>query len=179
MNTGLLIREKRRGYIQLLTLLMWAFASAFFSAVLTLVKFPSTVNLAHFIIVPSICILTLVKTRVQDKRQISITKELFIALFIFFGVTVASGLLNNAGIVNIILDFLFLCEPLLMMLAIVSIPLTLQKFVRLRSFILLAAFINLAFAFVQYYVLHLQLLGGDNDNIKGVFIGQGAGHVVG
>ncbi len=179
MNAKSIVIEKRHGYIQLTTLIMVAFASAFFSAVLTLVKFPSTVNLLHFILVPALCIFTLTKTRVKERKQILITKELIGALFLFFAVNIASAFVNNAGIINAVLNFLFLCEGFLLIAAIVSIPMTPSRLAMFRAYIVASAFINLVFAYVQRYILNLHLHVGLEDNIKGVFIGQGAGHVVG
>ncbi len=179
MNAESIVIEKRHGYIQLTTLIMVAFASAFFPAVLTLVKIPSTVNLLHFILVPALCIFTLTKTRVKERKQILITKQLIIAIFIFFIINIASAFVNNAGIINAILNFLFLCEVFLLIAAIVSIPMNPSKLAMFRAYIVASSFINLLFAFLQRYIFNLQLHIGAEDNIKGVFIGQGAGHVVG
>lgn len=54
-----------------------------------------------------------------------------------------------------------------------------EKVVGFRAFILFGSFANTLFAFIQKYVFNLDRLDGLGDNIKGVFIGQGAGHVVG
>jgi hypothetical protein len=171
--------EKRKGYIQLTTLVLLAFSSAFFPRVLTLLKFPSIVNLAHFGLIPFVCALALVKTRVKDQKQLAIIKELLIALVLFFGVNIASALLNGAGTINACMNTLFLCEHFLMLLAIVSLPLIPEKLQRFRTFIIFSSFTNTIFAYVQRYVLRLHLRQGLEDNIKGVFIGGGAGHVVG
>jgi len=179
MNTQITLPTKRKGYIQLTALVMIAFASAFFPAVLTLAKFPSTVNLVHFIIVPWLCIFTIAKTSVKDRKQILITQELIFALFLFFTINIASALLNGAGIINAIFNFLFLCEGFLLLVAIISIPMTPARLAMFRAYIIISAFINLLFAYVERYIFNLHLREGLEDNIKGVFIGQGAGHVVG
>lgn len=179
MNTQALLRKKRNGYILLSGLVLFAFSLAFYSRVLTLLKFPSIVNQLHLLVIPWLCIFALFKTRVKDRSQILVTKQLIIALVFFFGVNLASALLNNAGIINVIVNFLLLCEHFLFMLAIVSIPMTPDRLERYRAYLLFAGFINTLFAFVQRYVLNLHLGRGLEDNIKGVFIGGGAGHVVG
>jgi hypothetical protein len=171
--------KKRKKYIPLFTLILFAFSAAFFSRVLTLVKIPSIINLVHYAIIPSICGITLVKTQVKDRKQIAISKELLIALFVFFTINIASALLNDGALINACLNFLFLCEHFLLLLAIISIPFTAEKLVRFQKYILFASFTNLLFAYVQKYVLKLDLRQGLEDNIKGVFIGGGAGHVVG
>jgi hypothetical protein len=45
--------------------------------------------------------------------------------------------------------------------------------------ILQAALINMLFAYIQKYVFRMDKLIGLEDNVKGIFIGQGAGHVLG
>jgi hypothetical protein len=135
--------------------------------------------LIFLVIVPSVCIFTLYKTKVKDRKQIAIVKELLVALVIFFVVNIASALLNNAGVINIYVNFLLFCEHFLFLLAIISIPWTPEKLERFRAYIVFAAFLNLLFAYVQSYVLKPPLRRGGPDNIKGVFIGGGAGHVVG
>ncbi|MGB7440877.1 MAG: hypothetical protein WA919_07405 [Coleofasciculaceae cyanobacterium] len=126
-----------------------------------------------------VAVFAIVKTKVKDRKQIAITKELLVAIIIFFGVNVTSALWNNAGLINACLNFLFLCEHFLLILAIVSLPLTPEKLKRFRAYIVFSSFTNTIFAYVQHYVLKLHLRQGLEDNIKGVFIGAGAGHVVG
>ncbi|MDJ0737521.1 MAG: hypothetical protein QNJ47_26225 [Nostocaceae cyanobacterium] len=179
MNTETATQRKKKGYIQLSGLVLLTFSSAFYPRVLTLLKFPSIINLAHLALVPWLCIFALSKTRVKNNKQIAIIQELLIALCIFLGINLASGLLNNAGIINVFVNFLLLCEHFLFLLAIISIPIIPERFIRFRAFIIAAGFINTLFAYVQRYVLNLHLREGLEDNIKGVFIGQGAGHVVG
>ncbi|MGA9378280.1 MAG: hypothetical protein WBV73_05875, partial [Phormidium sp.] len=178
MYTEAKVRTKRKGYIQLSTLTLFAFSSAFFPRVLTALKIPSIVSLLHLGIVPFVCIFTVSKTKVKDQTQIAAIKELIFALFLFLGVLLASAILNDAGILNVFLSFLLLCEHFLLLLTIISLPLTPEKLIKVRAYIIFASFTNTIFAYVQRYVLNMQRLPGLEDNIKGVFIGQGAGHVV-
>ena len=173
------VRAKRKGYIQLSTLMLFAFSSAFFPRVLTLLKFPSIVNLLHLGIVPWACIFTLTKTKVKDQNQIAAIQELTLALLVFLGVNLASAIVNDAGIINVFLNFLLLCEHFLLLLTIISLRLTAEKLIGIRAYLIFSAFTNTIFAYVQRYVLNLHLRKGLEDNIKGVFIAQGAGHVVG
>ncbi|MDT9298733.1 MAG: hypothetical protein P5694_00455 [Limnospira sp. PMC 1286.21] len=177
-NQSRLIKPKK-GYIKLSTLTLFAFSSAFFSRVLQLLKFPSIVNLLHLAIVPWLFAFSLWKTKIKDRQQITIIKEMVVALFIFMVISVASALLNAAGLINIAVNFLLLCEHFLFIVIILTVPITLDKLNQLRGYIVFASFTNLAFAYVQQYVLHLHLRQGLEDNIKGVFIAQGAGHVIG
>lgn len=179
MSLQAIPQKKRKGYIQLSHLLMFGFCSAFYPRVLTLLKFPSIVNLLHLGLIPYICIFTVLKTRTKSKNQIAISQALILGLAILFTVMVASALLNSAGFINIIVDFLLLGEPFMMLLAFVSIPMSASRVEQFRNLLIYSGFINTLFAFVQRYVLNLQLRVGLSDNIKGVFIAQGAGHVIG
>ncbi|NER79872.1 MAG: hypothetical protein F6K42_09870 [Leptolyngbya sp. SIO1D8] len=171
--------RKSKGFIGLTTLALFAFYSAFFPRVLTLLKFPSIINLAHLGLVPAICLLTLFKTRVRDTTQIAIAWELLAALMLFLGANFASALWNDAGLVNALMNFLLFCEHFLILLVVISLPLTTQKLNQFRTYIIFASFTNTLFAYAQRYVLKLHLRQGLSDNIKGVFVGGGAGHVVG
>lgn len=171
--------KKRKGFIKLSHLVLFGFSSAFFSRVLTLLKFPSIVNLAHLAIIPWVFGFVLLKTKVKDRKQIKIVQELTVAVMLFFTVNIASALLNSAGLINAALNFIFFCEHFLLIIAIFALPLTPDKLIRFRAFIIFSSYTNLIFAYVQKYVLQLHLRPGLEDNIKGVFIGGGAGHVVG
>lgn len=177
-NKSNLIKPKK-GYIKLSILTLFAFSMAFFSRVLQLLKFPSIINLVHLGLVPWLFAFALWKTKIKDKQQITIIKQMVTALFILLVISFASALLNEAGLINIIVSFLLLCEHFLFIVIILTIPINLENLNKLRGYIVFASFTNLAFAYVQQYVLHLHLRQGLEDNIKGVFIAQGAGHVIG
>lgn len=179
MNLQVISHRKKKGYVQLSTLIMLAFCSAFFPRVLTLLKFPSVVNLLHLGIVPVICILTLYKTQITNKNQINISRAILLGLSLLFAVMVASALINGAGVINVLVDFILLGEPFLLLLAIISIPMSTININKFRTLLIYSGIINTLFAFVQRYIFNLQRLPGLEDNIKGVFIAQGAGHVIG
>ena len=171
--------KKRKGFIKLSHLVLFGFSSAFYPRVLTLLKFPSIINLAHLGVVPWLFVFVLIKTKLKDRKQIKIVIEILVALSLFFTVNIASALYNGAGLINACLNFLFFCEHFLLLVAIISLPLTPDKLLQFRSFIIFSSYTNTIFAYVQRYVLNLHLRRGLEDNIKGVFIGGGAGHVVG
>ncbi|PSO85583.1 MAG: hypothetical protein BRC45_03995 [Cyanobacteria bacterium QS_5_48_63] len=171
--------QKKPGNIQLSILVSLVFLTAFFPRFLEWLNFPAAINFLHLILVPWLCVFTLAKTRVKDRNQISIVKEMLFALLIFFGITVTSAWLNNAGIINVVVDYLLLCEHFLLLLAIISISMTPERLAKLRACIVFASFTNLFFAYIQRFILNWHLREGGPDNITGVFIGQGAGHVVG
>ena len=170
---------KQKGYINNSDLTLFAIGIALFTRVLTALKFPSAINFLHFAAIPFACGSVLIKSRSKNQNQIEISKRLLTGLFLLLVVTIASALLNDAGVINAALDFLLLGEPFILVLTIVCMPMLPSSIERFRGWIFQFALINLIFAYVQKYVFHMENLIGSEDNVKGIFIGQGAGHVIG
>ncbi|XHX79778.1 MAG: hypothetical protein RBJ76_07600 [Stenomitos frigidus ULC029] len=179
MNPTLEPAAKPRGYVTNSNLTLFGIGTALFPRVLTTLKIPSPINFLHFVVIPLACGSVLWNSRSKDPKQVAISKKLLFSLFLFLIVVFASALLNEAGIINAALDYLLLAEPFILLLTIVSIPMTAQIYQRFRKWILQAALINMVFAYVQKYVFKMDKLYGLEDNVKGLFIGQGAGHVLG
>ncbi len=179
MIGALKFTPKAKGYVTNLDLTLFGLATALFPRILTVLKIPSAINFFHFIVIPFACVSVLLKSRSKEPKQIAISKNILVSLFIFLMVVIASALLNGAGIINTILDYLLLTEPFIVILTIVCIPMTTDSYQRFRDWILQAALINTLFAYIQKYVFHMDSMYGGEDNIKGLFIGQGAGHVIG
>ena len=174
---------ERVGYLRNSTLILLAFFTAFFSRVVDTIGFPSTINFLHFIVLPFSCIYIVFTSRTKNQNQILIGWKLIGGLMYLLGITLASGILNNAGIINIILEFLLLGEPFLLILGIIILPLspdTIQKF---RLFFVWAFSFHILLALIQRYVLRVDLMHHlgmvPADRIQGVFFLSGAGHVVG
>ncbi|BBC24314.1 hypothetical protein [Pseudanabaena sp. ABRG5-3] len=179
MRTVLESKYKRKGYITNSNLTLFGVGSALFPRIFTALKIPSAINFLHFVAIPFACGSVIVKSRSKDLQQITISKKILLSLFLFLIVVFASALLNEAGVINTVLDYLLLAEPFILILTIVSIPMTTESYERFRRWILQAAMINMLFAYIQKYVFRMDKLIGLEDNIKGIFIGQGAGHVLG
>lgn len=179
METQLELGTKHKGYVSNSNLVLFGVATALFPRVLTALKIPSAINFLHFATIPLACGSVLLNSRSKDPKQIALSKKLLLSLFLFLIVVFSSALLNDAGLVNAILDYLLLAEPFILILTIVSIPMTIDGYQRFRSWLLKAALINTLFAHVQKYVFRMDRLIGLEDNVKGIFIGQGAGHVLG
>jgi len=179
MNTTLASAPPQKGYVKNFKLMLFALGTALFPRILTGLKIPSAINFLHFIAIPFVCGSVLITSRSKDPKQIAISKSLLLSLFLFLIVVFASALLNDAGVINVILDYLLLAEPFILILTIVSIPMTMERYQQFRKWILQAALINMLFAYVQKYVFRMDKLIGLEDNIKGIFIGQGSGHVLG
>jgi len=179
MNSDAVYQQHRKGFIKSSTIVLLAFATAFLARLIEAIGVPVAINFLHFATVPLACGITLAKARSKSKRQLAIVQEILLGLLIFLVLMCASGLLNNAGLVNVILNYLMLTEPYLLLLAIVCIPMSLTSTETLRCWLVRFGFLNLLLAFVQRFVLNLHLHEGLEDNIKGVFLNQGSGHVVG
>lgn len=164
-------------------LILLAFATVFFSRTLDLVGAPSIINFVHFFTVPVASFIAISKTRSRNQQQIAVTKSLITGLFILFGVIVASAFINQAGFINVLIDFMLLAEPFILLLAIISLSMPLANFTKFKRRLYSFFWFHLAFIYVQKYVLRvdtwewLGMVG--HDRIQGVFLLSGAGHVVG
>lgn len=170
---------KQKGYVTNSNLTLFGIATALFPRVFTSLKFPSPINFLHFVAIPLACWSVVTKSRSKDRKQVLISQQLLIAIFIFLTVVITSALINNAGVINAALSFLLLAEPFILILTIVCMPMSEEGFLRFRDYIVGFAMINMLFAYIQKYVFHMEKFSGLEDNIKGIFIGQGAGHVIG
>jgi hypothetical protein len=179
MQTGIAPPKRSKTYISTSTLILIAFSTAFFPRILDALGAPSVINFAHLAIVPAACGFALFQSRTKDRKQRHITQMLIVGLFILLCVILASAIVNNAGIINALLDFLLLTEPFILLLAIACIPMSIKSTERITTWLIRFGYINLALGLAQY--VFYQVLGSNNnpDYVKGVFIGQGAGHVVG
>lgn len=153
-------------------LVLLAFATAFFSRIIAAVGVPSVVNFLHFLTISVVFGLTLSKTKTKIRSHIS--KEVLFSLFVLLGMILASALLNSAGAINVALEFLLLGEPFMLLLAIIGIRMTSASIKQFQFWMMLFAFIHLLFFCFQFFIT-----GSEGDNVKGVFLRQGAGHHVG
>ena len=172
--------KKQNGFVKSSTLLLLAFATAFFPRVLTSAGAPSMINFVHFATIPLACGLAIANTRTRDQKQIAASKAFLVGLITLFTIVVASALLNKAGLGNLFLEFLLLSEPLMLLLAITSSAMSTKSVERFRLWVIFFASINLWFALVQKYILHYDRLRpiAGQDLIQGVFYFSGGGHVV-
>jgi hypothetical protein len=179
------IQKKKRSYLDNTNLILIALASAFFPRLLTLVKIPSLINFFHFAVVPFAFGVALLTSRSNNTEQLKILKKILFALLLLLTVEFASALLNNAGVINVVLHFLMFNEPAMLLLAIVAIPMSAEKIHRFRKYVLGVGFFNLILALIQRFVLRWDIRGRSPcsnldgvDTITGVFTCQGAGVIV-
>lgn len=178
------VRKKgKMGLINNVDLIIFAFSSVFFSRIIIItIRAPSFLNLLHFIIVPFVLGVVLFTARTREYRQIKLAQSLLLALFILFMVTVASALLNDAGLINAIVSFMILAEPFMLLLAIISTPMTAASVKKLWNFLLGSAFVNFILAAFQKPMIESGRLNGHGlngtDGCGGVFYPTGAGNYV-
>ncbi len=164
------------------TLIIFAFCTIFYSRIIATTIHISLLNLAHFIVVPSVCIIALFTTSIRDQKQISLCFALLTGLFILFGVTIASALINNAGLINAIVSFMMLGEPFIFLLAISCISMSIKSYTKVRNCLFWSVGINFLLATIQKPLIDSGRLsaGGldGTDGCGGVFFVSGAGNYV-
>ena len=170
-------KQSNRKQLSNSTLVFFAFCSTFFPRIFTTwLGFPSIVNVLHLGIVPLVCIVILMTTKVKNLKQIAIVRSLLMALVLFLSINFASAMLNEAGAINAIVNFLLLTEHFFFLIALISIPLTSERLQKLQVYLIVSLLFNLFFAFIQEYVLGM---GDINpDYVQGVFWESGGGHVI-
>lgn len=170
---------KNDGHIRNSTLILVGFASAFFPRLLDSLGAPSVINFVHFGVIPSACLITILTTKTRDKKQIRLASQLVTGIFVFLLCGLISAVLNQAGTVNVFLQFMFQTEPFMLLAAMVSMPLSGKRLRKFRYWLLGFALFNLLLAITQSILLPMGIYpkpeGGTlQDNIGGVF-GGGAG----
>ncbi|MEC4815279.1 MAG: hypothetical protein SAK29_18680 [Scytonema sp. PMC 1069.18] len=161
-------------FIKSYALILIAFASAFFPRMLSEVGFPSLINFAHLILVPVFCVFIVIQTR--TRVRVYAVLELLAGLMIMLAVVVSSALVNKAGFINVVLDYLLRTEWFIFLLMLISMNLSEKSLQKFRSAILAFTLFNLILSFVQKFILRWgEGAAAPGDFITGVFVGQGAG----
>jgi hypothetical protein len=170
---------KKKGNIRNSTLILIGFATAFFPRLITYFGAPSPLNFVHFLVIPSVVVITLFTTQVKDRKQIDISWELIFGLGILLACNLVSALINNAGIVNAFLQFIFGGEPFMLLIAIMAVPFKGEGLKRFRNWIIGFCLFNLLLAIAQSILLPVGLYPGSqggqliSDNTAGVFASKG------
>lgn len=173
---------KRKDYLNNSNLIILAFCSVFYSRIIATTIHFSLLNLLHFILVPAICLIALTTTRTKNTKQILLSFSFISGLLVLFGVTIASAIVNGAGLINAIVSFMMLGEPFIFLLAFSCIPLSIQSFTKLKNFLYGSVLINFLLAAVQKPLIDAGRLNAGNldgtDGCGGVFFVSGAGNYV-
>lgn len=176
-------QDHKKGFITSYTLNLYAFITAFFSRIIDTLGAPAIINFFHFAVIPSACITALLTSKNNNKERIKTTNLVLGALFVLFITIIVSAIVNQAGMINVILDFMLLAEPFIFLVSIIYIPISEAKFIRLKKLFFRCFWIHLLLVFVQKYILKTDTwawVGMEGaDRIQGAFFISGAGHVVG
>lgn len=166
---NLVLTSPQAGIITRSSIIVLFLASAMFPRVLSALRFPSVVNFLHFgfALALFVWVIPLIRSR--------IAVQLLVGLLILLAISTSSALLNKAGLINVLLNFLMLAEPFILLIAITSIKLPQDSIKKLQKWIFLFIYIHLVFVYCQKFLLKAPT----NDDVKGIFLNMGAGHHVG
>ncbi len=176
-------QPKQKGWLDKATLIIVAFSVVFYSRIFcTITHAPSVLNLAHFAVVPFVFWVSLTTSRLKDRKQIAISSSILLGLSFLLVTAIASALFNNAGLINAIVSFMMLGEPFMFLLAIVSVPMSVHSYSRIKKWFLWSALINFVLAAFQKPLIDAGKIsaGGfdGTDGCGGVFFVTGAGNYV-
>lgn len=174
------LSNRKKGFVKNSTLIFIAFAITFYARIFcSVTRAPSILNFLHFPVVLLVALITISTTRIKDRRQLDLAWSLIVALVIFLGVTSVSAIINNAGIPNVIVNFLMLGEPFIFILAITCIDFSVASLNKFRQLLIISAIINLVLAILQKFLLVAGKISAapynETDGVQGVFFISGAG----
>lgn len=145
---------------------------------------PSTINFLHLAVIPAASLYVLLVAPTRLSQQIKTAQGLILSLLFFLFATLASAVLNKAGVLNVALSYLLWVEAYIFLCAFVSVPLTPQRLSQMGTWTTRISIFHIGLALLQKVMLDVGLLkvGRMNiaqDNIQGVFYLSGGGHVIG
>ena len=175
--------QKKVRYHNGTTLLIIAFSVAFYSRIFcSLTHAPSGLIHAHFLIIPIVFGIVVSTALPVDRKQIATFNSLLLGIYALLAANVASALLNLAGLVNVLFEFLILGGPFIFLAAIIFIPMSWESVCRFRRWIIISSFVNMALAFIQFPLIASGKISAGNldatDGMAGVFFVSGAGNYV-
>ncbi len=176
--------KKRKGLLISNTLIIISiFVITFYTRIVTsLTPLPSSLNHAHLLLVPLASVIVIAKARTKNFEQVDLTWMLIGGIFLFFTIITASTLVNDAGIINLVFLFLMLCEPFILLVAIIFLPFSPETLQRYRNWIVGSSFANMLLAFIQWPLINSGILDAQGldatDGMGGVFFVSGAGNYV-
>lgn len=162
-------------------LIIFAFSSVFYGRIFcSLTGAPSVLSHAHFAFIPIVFGITLTTTPTKEPQQIKLIFSFLLGLFIFLVTVLASAFWNYSGLINAIVSFAMLGEPLLFLVAIICIPMTDRSYRRIKKWLIWSIVINFVLAALQKPLIDAGLLYADGfngtDGCGGVFFVSGAGN---
>lgn len=136
----------------------------------------------HLFVVPFVMVVAMATSKIRDYHQMQVAWVLFAGLFSLLTTLIASAFLNQAGLINAVLQFLLLAEPFMLLLIILCIPVNSERVSQFEKWIIWSSVANMILAFVQWPLLKTGMIeagGLDHaDGMAGVFFVSGAGNYV-
>ena len=162
-------------------LIILAFASIFYARIVcSTFGIPSIVSQAHFLVIPFVFWIILATAPTRDAKQIKLVYSLLLGLFLLLIAIFASGFWNETGFINAVISFMMLGEPIIFLIAIVSIPMSAKSCSKLKKWLMWSALINFVLAAVQKPLIDADKLYAEGfngtDGCGGVFFVSGAGN---
>jgi len=140
-----------------------------FSRLFSSIGVPAAVNFLHFIFIALVFFLVLTKLKT------SVSVGLVVGVFLLLAAVLISALVNEAGLINIILDFLLIAEPFMLLIAMTSTRWRQSNVEGFRFWLIVIIVVHVLFAYYQRIVF-----GYTDDDVEGLFINMGAGsHLAG
>src|SRR5918995_131828 len=125
---------------------------------------PAPFNFVHFGLTVAVVVLLCYRMRAALIFLVA-------GIWVLAVIIIASALINDAGIINVVLDFLLVTEPFLLLLAIVSTPWSLTSIRSFRYWILFFAILDVIMCYFQRFILGYPA----GDPIRGLFISSDSG----
>lgn len=164
-----MISPRSSSHLNISTVTIFIIFFVLFSRVMIAVGAPTIIIFLHF------AFLILAAIVVSSKIRNRITLTFFLAnLFLLCSIGI-SAILNRAGFVNVVLEFLLLSEPFLLFFIMIVVQWDSKSIRSFRFWLLVFVSIHVILAYYQRWILGYYV-----DNVVGLFIGQGAGaHIAG
>ena len=183
MSVSAFTTPKKKGLISNPILLLISFSAVFFPRIIEAAGAPSLINFAHFLIVPAVFGIGILNPGKISRKQAVTVQHLLVAMSFLLLITVASAFVNNAGAINVVLDFLLLAEPVLFLANILNVSFSEDEFEFFRTWVIRFSVFHICLALLQKALLTVGIMKAGTmsvlqDNIQGVFYLSGGGHVV-
>lgn len=155
--------------MNIIIMILFLISVTLFSRILSTIGLPSVINFIHFplILLASRIIFTKCETQL-------VARFLYSLGFFFIFITI-SAIINKAGIINVVLEFIMLIEPLLLIFCIFTIEWCSRSIYIFRNGLIFIMSIHLLMIYYQFFIL-----GHRSDDVVGLLLNMGAGsHVSG
>lgn len=144
------------------------FMSAMFARIFPSVGLPGITKFMHFSL--TLVCFVIILPHINSERS----KTLLYGLILLLWAIAVSALINSAGLINVILDYLILSEPFILLILVINPRMSQQSVKRWRLCLVALVLVHSAMAYYQFVTVGFV----NPDFVKGLFLEQGAGHHV-